>query len=75
MTYLQMLAILSSYMRGQYTDSITVLSNVINKINYEGEIRNHDRYLLTKYRVPQRYSFNVTSGDILVFHHIQKTGK
>ena len=47
----------------------------INVTNYKSEVRDPDRYLLTKYRIPQRHNFNVTSGDILVFHHIQKTGK
>ena len=60
-------------MRGKYTDSIA--SNVINKINYDSNIKNLDGHLLNKYRIPQRHNFNVTSGDILVFHHIQKTGK
>ena len=47
----------------------------LNVTNYKSGIRNPDRYLMRKYRVPQRHNFNVASGDILVFHHIQKTGK
>ena len=46
-----------------------------NVTNYKSGIGKFDRYLLRKYRVPQRHKFNVTSGDILIFHHIQKTGK
>ena len=45
-------------MRGKYTDSIA--SNVINKINYDSNIKNLDEYLLTKYRIPQKHNFNVT---------------
>ena len=46
-----------------------------NVTNNKSGIGKFDRYLLRKYRIPQRQNFNVASGDILVFHHIQKTGK
>ena len=70
-----MLVVLTSYMRVKYSESIFIFSRVINKSNRDSEIRNIDGYLLTKYRAPQRHKFNVTSGDMLIFHHIQKTGK
>ena len=50
-------------------------TDVFNFTNYKSGIRKFDRYVLRRYRIPQRHNFNVTSGDILVFHHIQKTGK
>ena len=33
-----------------------------------------DKQLLRKYGIPQRHNFSVASGDLLIFHHIQKTG-
>ena len=33
-----------------------------------------DEDLLTTYGIPQRHNFSVASGDLLIFHHIQKTG-
>ena len=58
-------------MRGKYADSILIINNT----KLDGDIGNLDRYLLTEYRIPQRHKFNVSSGDILLFHHIQKTGE
>ena len=40
-------------------------------INYS---KSEDDILITKYGIPVKHKFNVKSGDILVFHHIQKTG-
>ena len=33
-----------------------------------------DEQLISLYGVPKKYDFNITRGDFLVCHHIQKTG-
>ena len=32
-----------------------------------------DTRLIAMYGIPKKHKFNITKGDILIFHHIQKT--